>query len=111
MDDQKSLGGVMVAAKRSFRIVAISGKGKASDTIFHGVTPSRVAMKAFNKYCRDNRGNATCSRTLTLENVTKGGDHKQYVYKATRKLRATPKKYVRGGVDRLDRYETVIRRA
>lgn len=98
--------------KRSFRIVAVSHDDgiEFEDGVYHGRGPGQAALKAFNWYCRKT-GLDVCNRRFTVEEITRGSNHKKFHYVGSRKRLQRPKEIVRDGKSYPVYYDATIRKA
>jgi hypothetical protein len=78
------------AEKQTYTVVAVktsSGRVKGKANLggrFVSTSPSGAAKKACTQICRASNVKGQCSLTITLRKTTRGGNHKEYVYKVNR---------------------------
>lgn len=67
-------------------------------------TPMRAAKKALSKICAKHAIKGACTLVITLKEITRGSDHKEYVYKVKRIVKPVV-------VERKDKSTTTFRYA
>lgn len=67
-------------------------------------TPMRAAKKALSKICAKHNIKGACTLVITLKEITRGSDHKQYVYKVKRVVKPIT-------IERKDKSTTTFRYA
>jgi hypothetical protein len=102
------------AEKQTYTVIEVktsSGhkKGKANlGGRFVASSPSGAAKKACTQICRASNIRGQCSLVITLRKTTRGGNHKEYVYRVKRVK--DPVTVMRGGEEITYNYKIVAKR-
>jgi hypothetical protein len=97
---------------RSFRIININNKNDNivdyEKGVYHGRGPAQAALKAFNWYCR--KANLQeCNRKITIEEITKNSNNKQFTYTASRQKLDIPQELTRNGSVYTIKYKSFVK--
>ena len=72
--------------KRLFTVVKVDGKeSEMTGGKFWGSVPSSSARKSANQICKKLYGEDDCEIIITVKEITKGRENKEYTYLASRK--------------------------
>ena len=82
---------------RSFRIVSVNGKPTSMGryTLKDGREPRDAAVRAFRQLCKKHGMNRSekCKHTFSLQETTRGSNHKVYSYRGHREKLSKPRKH------------------
>jgi len=74
-----------IPGQRSWKLVEVNGKRVEFESRTHGKSPRSGASKLFTKWCKKNSSkNAPCNATITVQEITRGSNKKEYMYDAKR---------------------------
>lgn len=100
---------------RTFEVIHVetkSGRVKGKENLgghFTGESPSQAARKAGTQICRASSIKGQCTLVITVREMTRGSDHKNYTYEIKRVKLDEPKSIMRGDSEIIYEYKMSCR--